>query len=286
MTDAALPTWPFWAPSDLDAVDQALTLARLEAGESMVDLGCGDGQVLVAAAARGAHVTGVESDPELCELARDALAAAGLEGEVIHADLFDVDMDADVVFTYLAPATLQRLLPSLSARRTTRLVTVDFDMPGLEPDERLGSARLYQMPGRRSPRIGTAGWCTDGALVVVPPGHQSLTVLDLRHPGGDVVAKLDGDISGAGSVLTGADHADAFDHVAVDIRWDDADGGIFTGAVDVSGLDPLPVFVVYDRDERHEGCWELCADAVGRVRRHLDDRGDDDAASLVRVAGG
>lgn len=67
---------------------EALDLADVGEGTHLVDLGCGDGQVLIAAARRGARVTGVESDPALAQTARDALTAAGLadRGLVVVAD--------------------------------------------------------------------------------------------------------------------------------------------------------------------------------------------------------
>ncbi len=287
MTDGDVTTWPFWAPSDLASVEHALDLAGLGDGETLVDLGCGDGQVLVAAAARGAHVIGVESDPELVGLARRALSAAGLDGEVIEGDLLGLDLDADVYFTYLAPATLQRLLPGLAVRRGTRLVTVDFDVPGLDADARDGAARLYRMPGTPSAKPPDAGWACAGALVVAPPDHQSLTVLDLQHPGGAVSARLAGAAADGGALLTGADEVAPFDHLAVDIRWEPhAAGTLLSGVVDVVGVDPFPVVAVFDADAE-DGCWELSDEGVGLLLTHLErDGAATDGASLVRAAGG
>ena len=287
MNSADVSTWPFWAPSDLASVEEALSLSGLVAGEVLIDLGCGDGQVLVAAAERGARVVGVESDPELVDLARAALETREVDGEVIAGDLFDVDLDADVVFTYLAPATLQRLVHVLSPRRGTRLVTVDFDVPGFDADERAGAARLYRMPGRRRSPRGPAGWTCAGALVVAPPEHQSLTVLDLDHPGGPVTATLVGGVAGGGALLAGADQAARFERVAVDVRWEDhAQGTVLDGGIEVAGLDTFALFVVFD-EAAESGCWELTDEGVRRLRTHLEN-GDAarDGVALVREGGG
>lgn len=284
-TEPDVTGWPFWAPSDPDSVDQALTLAQLVPGELLVDLGCGDGQVLVAAAERGAQVLGVESDPELAELARAALAERGLDGEVLEGDLFDLDLAADVVFTYLAPATLQRLRPMLAIRHGLRLVTIDFDMPGLDPDETSGAARLYRMPGRPGSGSSDVGWPCDAVIVVAPPGHQSLTALDLAHPGDEVRADLVGAVADLGTLLTGADHVEPREHLAIDIRWEDHEHGTFArGGIQVSGLAELPVFLVFDGDSE-EGCWELSLDGLRGVERHLSqDAAPIDGASLVAAA--
>ena len=79
--------WPFWAGTSDERVDEALRLAELRPGEGLLDLGCGDGRVLLRAAeAYGAKVRGVELDPGLAATARERLAAAGADGTVLEAD--------------------------------------------------------------------------------------------------------------------------------------------------------------------------------------------------------
>jgi SAM-dependent methyltransferase len=136
------PGWPFFAPSSDGTVTRALDLAELAPGEHLVDLGCGDGQVLLAAAKRGAIVTGVECDEDLAASAMAALRAAGFaeRSRVVVADLFTPDLlqtlapPPTVLFSYLSPAVLQRLTPTLRGLRGVRLVTVDFALPDLVPD--------------------------------------------------------------------------------------------------------------------------------------------------------
>lgn len=123
--------WPFFAPSRRKAIERALTLAALAPGERFVDLGCGDGRVLVAAARRGARVLGIEADGELVEQARRRLDRAGVDGRVVEGDIFDCEIDADVVFAYLTPGTLQELTSRFQAMAGTRLVTLDFAVPDL-----------------------------------------------------------------------------------------------------------------------------------------------------------
>ncbi len=266
---AVLETWPFWAPSEADAVEAALDLAGVGPGDRFVDLGCGDGQVVLAAARRGALASGIEADPDLVDEARSHLTAAGVEADLRVGDLLDpaLPLDADVYFTYLAPATLQRLHPRLAGQRGARLVTVDFAVPGLTPTRRSGPARLYLLPGRRR-RPAAVGWSTAGTLVAAVPDHHSLGCFDLVHPGGDSGALLTGSIAAAASIVSGADHLDGPAELAVDLRWEPmALDTIASGAIAIDGVDDHEMFVIWTDDD--EGMWELTPQSVEAIRRGL-----------------
>ncbi len=265
----ALDTWPFWAPSHEDAVEEALDLAGVADGDRVCDLGCGDGQVLLAAARRGAVVSGIEADPDLVEEARAHLKDAGVDADIRLGDLFDpaLVLDADVFFAYLAPATLQRLLPTLQRHARAALVTVDFDVPGLVPTRRGDAARLYRMPGRTR-SVPEPGWPSAGTLVATDPDCQSLSCLDLVHPGGDCAAALTDDFDGIATVLSGADSLSGPSHQGVDLRWEPLDiGTVVAGAVEVSGVDDHALFVVITEED--DGMWELSPAAVEGLRRAL-----------------
>jgi len=302
------PGWPFFAPAAGDAVEAALDLAGLRSGEHLVDLGCGDGQVLVAAARRGARVTGVECDGDLAAEARRALAAAGVpadRGRVVEADLFDPALfgpgedddevgsgdggdsrdglgalgPTDVLFSYLSPATLQRLTPALRARpRGTRLVTVDFAVPDLVADATGGPASLYRLPGRwRRPRPRRVGWPADGAgtLCVAAGDVSSLTCLTAVHAGGPVRLQLTGDLARHAALAAGTDEAEPGRPVAVDIRWKPRPPGtLATGEVRVDGLPVHPLTVLFTEGEATDhGQWNLTGEGCEALADHLaDDR--------------
>lgn len=268
----ALETWPFWAPSHEAGVDAALDLAGVTEGTRVCDLGCGDGQVLLAAARRGAVVSGIEADPELVDEARANLHDAGVDADIRLGDLFDpqLELAADVFFAYLAPATLQRLLPTLPAHRGKTLVTVDFDVPGLVPTRRQDPARLYRLPGRAR-RVPAPGWPSAGTLVATDPECQSLSCLDLVHPGGPCHVRLSKDFDGVATVIGGADHLDEPAHLAVDLRWEPLPTGAATaGAVEVAGVDDHGVVVVITEEDH--GMWELSTDALASVADALEGR--------------
>ncbi len=264
-TQGALDTWPFWAPSHEAGVEAALDLAGVSEGVRVCDLGCGDGQVLLAAARRGAAVSGVEADPDLVDEARQHLLDAGVDADIRLGDLFDpgLELDADVFFAYLAPATLQRLLPTLQAHRDTSLVTVDFDVPGLVPTRRTDPARLYRLPGRRR-KVPVPGWQTAGTLVAADPDCWSLSCLDLVHPGGSCTASLSDDFAGVASLVGGADRLDGPAHLAVDLRWEPMPlGTVVSGSIGVEGMEHHGLVVVITEEDH--GMWELSEAALASV---------------------
>lgn len=269
---ATPPGWPFFAPSEPERVTAALDLAAVADGEHVIDLGCGDGQALAAARGRGARVTGVECDAELADEARRLLG----DDAVIEADLFAPDLwdrldRPDVVFCYLSPATLQRLTPALRALpEGTRLVTIDFAVPGLVADATKDGARLYELPGRvRRPRPGRSGWACPGSLCVMPPSVTSLTCLDVVHAGGRVALSLTGELGRYASAVAGVDVAVPGTRVAVDLRWQPtAPGTAGHGYVVVDGVSPHLVVVLFAADG--QGQWDLsdagCTALLSRLR--------------------
>lgn len=261
--------WPFWAATSDERIEHAFDLAGLRAGEHLVDLGCGDGRVLLRAGAlRGARVTGVELDPELASSARSLLASHDVEGTVVEADFSSVALDdVDVVFAYLSPATLQRLRGRLGALRGgTRIVTTGYAVPGWEPDELGGRCYLYRLPVDETPvDRSLRGWDGGGVLVAVRPDNPSLVAVKLHCPGGRVVV----DVAGGTDVVTarsGADEAEPGDEVVVDLRFEPlAVGSVVAGALSAASVDaPFQVFAVADEGE--PGVWGLSVagcDSVG-----------------------
>jgi ribosomal protein L11 methylase PrmA len=117
-----------------DAVTQALLeLAQVGPKDYLIDLGSGDGRIVITAAARfGARGLGVELDPALVALSRDRARAAGVEQrtQFLVQDLFDTDLSrAQVITLYLLPAVNLQLRPRLLALAPgTRIVSHDWDM--------------------------------------------------------------------------------------------------------------------------------------------------------------
>ena len=265
--------WPFWAATSDERIELAFDIAELAEGEHLIDLGCGDGRVLLRAAAfRDARVTGVELDPELAGKARALLAEHGVEGTVLDADFTTVDLsDADVVFAYLSPATLQRLEPHLAAhlRPGARLVTTGYAVPGWEPDGRGERCYLYRAPMTPRPvDRSRRGWESAGVLVALPPDAQTLAGVKLHARGGPLEVRVaDGGLADVAAVRTGSDAPNPGDEVVVDLRFDPRPAGAtIAGSLELVGTEepPFQVFAVVDPGP--SGVWGLSptgCDAVG-----------------------
>jgi hypothetical protein len=228
--------------------------------------------VLVRAATRhGASVVGVELDPVLARSARDLLANHGIDGTVLEADFDGVPIDADVVFAYLSPATLQRLRPRLGACPAgTRLVTAGYPVPGWDPDDAADRCYLYRLPATETAIDRRArGWDHGAVLVALRPDAPSLVALKVHHQGGEVVASISGAGLDAWAVVrTGADTAGPGDEVIVDIRFEPGSAGtVGAGLLDVRGQPSLPVFAVVD--DGQPGVWGLSPAGCGVVGRAL-----------------
>jgi SAM-dependent methyltransferase len=273
--------WPFWAATSDERIERAFDLAGLQAGEHLVDLGCGDGRVLLRAGAlREARVTGVELDPDLAASARALLVEHGVEGEVHEADFADVDLhNVDVVFAYLSPATLQRLRPRFEALRPgTRVVTTGYAIPGWEAVEAGGRCYLYRVPVTATAvDRSLRGWDGGGVLVALHPDNPSLVAVKLHHPGGRVAVRVAGGGEGSsepaagpepGSAVTvrpGADGAEPGDEVVVDLRFEPMpEGTLVAATLDAAGVGaPFQVFAVADPGE--PGVWGLSVTGCASV---------------------
>ncbi|MCD6536114.1 MAG: methyltransferase domain-containing protein [Thaumarchaeota archaeon] len=129
---------PF-VPSPHDVVRRMLSLADPRPDELLIDLGSGDGRIVIAASRDyRCRSIGVEIDRELIDHSRRRISRLGLHNaRIIEADLHRYDFtNANVLTLYLLPKTLEVLKPKiLKLRRGSRVICHDFRIPGLEPDE-------------------------------------------------------------------------------------------------------------------------------------------------------
>jgi len=120
-------------------VDRMLELADLRSGETLYDLGSGDGRVLITAVQRfHAKAVGVELSEKLVQSTSDRIQRLGLQNlaKVIHGDFMDIDLSpADVVTIYLMTDTNEKLRPNLERylKPGARVVSHDYPVPGWQP---------------------------------------------------------------------------------------------------------------------------------------------------------
>lgn len=135
-----------YVPTVEDDVELMLDLAAVGPGDYLIDLGSGDGRIVIAAAQRGAYGHGVEIESDLVVEARHHAIEAGVSERVafVEGDLFDADIaGASVVALYLFPEVNLALRPKLLSELTpgTRVVSNSFDMGDWQPDVHDFSAR-------------------------------------------------------------------------------------------------------------------------------------------------
>jgi SAM-dependent methyltransferase len=144
------PDVPF-VPTSQALVLEMLKLANVTKADTVYDLGCGDGRIVIAAAKQfGAHGVGVDINPERIQEANENARRAGVADKVkfIEGDLFTVDIrPATVVTLYLLPSVNLKLRPRLQSdlKPGTRVVSHSFDMDDWKPDKAVTveGAQLY-----------------------------------------------------------------------------------------------------------------------------------------------
>jgi outer membrane protein assembly factor BamB len=129
-----------FVPTPQDVVEKMLEAAGVKKGDVVADLGCGDGRIVITAAARyGCRAVGYDLDPECVRLARAGVQKAGVATlvRIERADIFAVDLrGVTVVALYLGPKLNARLAPQLAKMKPgSRVVSHAFAMPGYRPDK-------------------------------------------------------------------------------------------------------------------------------------------------------
>jgi hypothetical protein len=137
---------PPYIPTVQDDVDLMLDVGGVGPGDYVIDLGSGDGRIVITAAKRGAFGHGVEIDADLVDESARIAEAEGVADRTafVEADIFEADVSqATVVTLYLYPEINLRLRPKLLSelRPGTRVLSNSFDMNDWKPDVHDMSAR-------------------------------------------------------------------------------------------------------------------------------------------------
>jgi SAM-dependent methyltransferase len=147
-----------WVPTPAAMVEVMLDLARVTPGDVVVDLGSGDGRLVIAAARRGARARGVEYNPDMVRLSKRRAIEADVHDRAtfVEGDMFEADVaDATVMVVFLLTENMRRLQTRfLSLRPGTRIVSNTFGIPEWPADARIT-------------RPDCSAWCT-ALLWIVP----------------------------------------------------------------------------------------------------------------------
>jgi SAM-dependent methyltransferase len=183
-----------YVPTPPALVEKMLDLATVAAADYLIDLGCGDGRIALAAARRGARALGVDIDPVRIQEASAAARFAGMESRVVfrRQDLFRTPIyEASVVTLYLLPRINLELRPRLltELRPGSRIVSHAFHMGDWRPEAQ------DELDGRHIflwivPAVAGGSWSLTMA-------DGSTSVLEIEQRFQDVT----GTLTGAGGVL-------------------------------------------------------------------------------------
>ncbi len=187
----ALEDVPF-VTTPTPVVEGILDLAGVGAGDFLIDLGAGDGRIVIAAARdRGSRGFGVEIDARLVDRANEAARAAGVadRAEFRVQDIFETVLaQASVVTLYLLPDVNLALRPRLLGmlRPGTRIVSHDYNLGDWEPDRQVHLQAPGKSVGLRKesdlflwvvPAEVAGRWqAADGTLLDVSQRFQKVTV--------------------------------------------------------------------------------------------------------------
>jgi hypothetical protein len=146
-----------YVPTPQDVVERMLEIAKVGPHDYLIDLGSGDGRIVVTAAKKyGTRGFGVDLNPERIRESTENARRAGVAEKVAfyQRDLFETNLaDATVITMYLLPQVNIELRPKLlELKPGTRLVSHDFDMGDWKPDShvRMDTQEKYRGTGGQS----------------------------------------------------------------------------------------------------------------------------------------
>ncbi|MCW9707249.1 SAM-dependent methyltransferase [Fodinibius salsisoli] len=130
-----------YVPTPNEVVEKMLDLADVQSSDYVIDLGSGDGRIVIAAAKRGASGHGIDLDPERIAEARENAQSEGLDDRIMFMEenLFDTDFTkASVITMYLLPSVNEKLRPELLDKMEpgTRIVSHSFSMGDWKADKK------------------------------------------------------------------------------------------------------------------------------------------------------
>ncbi len=128
-----------WVPTCQVLVDKMLDMGKVTPQDYVVDLGSGDGRLVITAAKRGARALGIEYNPDMVELSKRNATREGVtdKAQFIHADIFESDFSqATVITMFLLESLNLKLRPQiLNFKPGTRVVSNTFRMGEWSPDQ-------------------------------------------------------------------------------------------------------------------------------------------------------
>lgn len=227
-----------YVPTPQPVVDRMLEIANVGPGDYVIDLGSGDGRIVISAAKLGATGHGIDIDPRRVSQARVNAEVEEVEEKVmfLQEDIFESDItQATVVTMYLLTSVNQRLRPRLFSmlRPGTRVISHQFDMGDWQPDltytveSSMGRNHIihfWVMPVNVS---GVWNWSVEGRPFSLEVTQQYQQIEVVLESDGEVLPVDDAVLRGRRISFTAGDGTESY---AFNGR---VDGNLITGMVHI-----------------------------------------------------
>jgi SAM-dependent methyltransferase len=152
-----------WVPTPDVLVEKMLDMAKVTPKDYVIDLGSGDGRMVIAAAKRGVRGHGVEYNPDMVKYSQRMAEEAGVAhlASFVQGDMYEADISkATVLPLFLLPENMRKLTPNfLRLRPGSRIVVNGFQIPDWD----------YDYTARAEGDCGS--WCT--AFMYIVPAKAS-----------------------------------------------------------------------------------------------------------------
>lgn len=125
----------------------ALDMLALQKGETLLELGCGDGRVLRAAAQRGLNVVGYELNPILVAVSFITTWRYRRQVKIIWGDYWSKPWpEAQGIFVFLLPKYMKKLDTKITqySFKPVKLISFAFEIPGKPSDKTKANLFLYK----------------------------------------------------------------------------------------------------------------------------------------------
>lgn len=135
-----------YLPTLTPQVKAALELAKLKPEQTLIELGSGDGKVLIAAAQQGIKVTGYELNPLLVIISWLRTRKYRRNVTIIWGDFWRQEWpEADTIFTFLLPRYMKKLDTRIAhyPHKPVKLVSFAFKIPGRKTEAEKRGVFLY-----------------------------------------------------------------------------------------------------------------------------------------------
>lgn len=125
-----------YVPTDKNAIEKILEEARFKKGDTFLDLGCGDGRMVIRAdKLKNINAIGYEIAPLIYIFAFIRKILTNSKAKIKFKNFFKENLkDADVIFCYLMPGALKKLEGKIirECKKGTRIISSTFEIPGLQ----------------------------------------------------------------------------------------------------------------------------------------------------------